>query len=433
MDPVRLLESHMACLRHSYDSWMFNEPEIESDRPTDEEMEAYEEAEQQHKDQFLALGHQAARLSQSLGVGRLSDPKLSPALLGFIREGIRFSFSNRDMGSDDQDLVLGCRLSFLSILGKYVNWIRRNRAQKETIGSDLDDREYTLRTHEDFSEVHQDDLNALASFRELLGFKLLSDSIPVTPVTADNDSIMPQSVAESSMPEESLIDDDSNATPEESVSRSRRSIASVLTDLSPVREATESSSSQHSSSRDSRPHEDVSRASTKRSLSDEDDSHYTSRASTRRSAPDDDDSHYMSRASTKRTVPDEDDSHYTSRASTRRSVSDEDDSHYTSRASTKRSVSDEDDSHYMSRASTKRTVPDEDDSRYMSRASSRRSADVNLTQSTYLAGKSQTTYGKSQLTQTSYAGTRTGSSIESEMSSPESSVPLARPKRKRRR
>merc|ERR1712194_692387 len=243
IDPVRLLESHMACLRHSYDSWMFNEPEIESDRPTDEEMAAYEEAEQQHKEQFQALEHQAARLSQSLGVGRLSDPKLSPALLGFIREGIRFSFSNRDMGSDDQDLVLGCRLSFLYILAKYVNWIRRNRAHALTIRSDLDDKEYTLRNHEEFSEIHQDDALALASFRELLGFKPLPESIPITPVTTDGESVMPQSVAESSMPGDSLVDDDSEATPE---ALSRRSIASsVHTDLSPVEEASSSPSTQH--------------------------------------------------------------------------------------------------------------------------------------------------------------------------------------------
>ena len=221
----------MACLRHSYDSWMFNEPEIESDRPTDEEMAAYEEAEQQHKEQFQALEHQAARLSQSLGVGRLSDPKLSPALLGFIREGIRFSFSNRDMGSDDQDLVLGCRLSFLYILAKYVNWIRRNRAHALTIRSDLDDKEYTLRNHEEFSEIHQDDALALSSFRELLGFKPLPESIPITPVTTDGESVMPQSVAESSMPGDSLVDDAS----------------SVHTDLSPVEEASSSPSTQHMS------------------------------------------------------------------------------------------------------------------------------------------------------------------------------------------
>ena len=52
----------------------------------------------------------------SLGVGKLSDPKLSPALQGFLKEGIRFAFSTSD--DDDDDLVLGGRLSFLSIMSK---------------------------------------------------------------------------------------------------------------------------------------------------------------------------------------------------------------------------------------------------------------------------------------------------------------------------
>ncbi len=52
VDPVRLLEAHMASLRQSYETWMESEPaEIESDRPTDEEMNAFELAEQQHESQ----------------------------------------------------------------------------------------------------------------------------------------------------------------------------------------------------------------------------------------------------------------------------------------------------------------------------------------------------------------------------------------------
>ena len=52
VDPVRLLEAHMASLRQSYENWMESEPaEIESDRPTDEEMNAFEVAEKQHESQ----------------------------------------------------------------------------------------------------------------------------------------------------------------------------------------------------------------------------------------------------------------------------------------------------------------------------------------------------------------------------------------------
>ena len=52
VDPVRLLEAHMASLRQSYENWMESEPaEIESDRPTDEEMNAFEVAEKEHESQ----------------------------------------------------------------------------------------------------------------------------------------------------------------------------------------------------------------------------------------------------------------------------------------------------------------------------------------------------------------------------------------------
>ena len=54
---------------------------------------------------FKCLEQQAARLSMSLGVGKLSDSKLSPALQGFLKEGIRFAFSTSDAGQDE--LVLG--------------------------------------------------------------------------------------------------------------------------------------------------------------------------------------------------------------------------------------------------------------------------------------------------------------------------------------
>jgi hypothetical protein len=49
----------------------------------------------------------------TLGVGKLSDSKLAPSLLGFVRNGIKFAFSH-----DDGELVLGSRLSFLCILSK---------------------------------------------------------------------------------------------------------------------------------------------------------------------------------------------------------------------------------------------------------------------------------------------------------------------------
>ena len=121
VEPVRLLEAHMASLRQSYEDWINNDPEeLANDHPTDEEMAAFSEAEQSHEELFQALINQARRFSMSLGVNKLSDKKLSPALLGFIREGIRFSFSASD------ELVIGSRLSLTRcmkmILQRYLSF-----------------------------------------------------------------------------------------------------------------------------------------------------------------------------------------------------------------------------------------------------------------------------------------------------------------------
>jgi cohesin complex subunit SA-1/2 len=97
IDPVRLLESQMASLRQSYENWVDEEPALESERPTEEEMADFESEEQRHKEQFASLEQRASQFSQSLGqFGSLSDDKLGPALDGFVREGIRFGFSNID-------------------------------------------------------------------------------------------------------------------------------------------------------------------------------------------------------------------------------------------------------------------------------------------------------------------------------------------------
>ena len=98
--------------------------------PTDAEMTAFEEAEKAHKQQFLDLEQQAWKLSQSLGVGKLSK-ELAPALLGFVQEGIRFAFSNTGGDEDEEDeWALGTRLSFLRILVKYANWAKKNKTQQ---------------------------------------------------------------------------------------------------------------------------------------------------------------------------------------------------------------------------------------------------------------------------------------------------------------
>jgi cohesin complex subunit SA-1/2 len=169
IDPVRLLETQMACLRTSFEDWLNSEPEEpESDRPTDDEMANYDEAQIKYQEKFQLMEQQASRLSQSLGVGKLSDPKLKKPLLGFVREGVRFSFSTDVPG--EEPLMPGGRLIFLSLLTKYASWIRRNKDQRSTLLEDLDERENELRVDPEFVDVRQDDLQALEQFRKALGY-----------------------------------------------------------------------------------------------------------------------------------------------------------------------------------------------------------------------------------------------------------------------
>lgn len=171
IDPVRLLETQMACLRTSFEDWLNNEPdEPSSDRPTDKEMAAFDDAERKYLEKFQLMEQQASRLSQSLGVCKLSDSILKTPLLGFVREGVRYSFSTDVPG--EEPLMPGSRLTFLSLLCKYASWIRRNKDQRMTLLDDLNGREENLHSDPEFTEVRQDDLLAIDQFRKALGFSL---------------------------------------------------------------------------------------------------------------------------------------------------------------------------------------------------------------------------------------------------------------------
>lgn len=190
IDPVRLLESQMASLRQSYENWVDEEPELDSERPTEEEMTDYEAEEQSHREQFASLEQRASQFSQSLGVfGNLSDGKLAPALDGFVREGVRFSFSNIDANGEDT-LVLGSRLSFLLLLSKYSNWVKKNKKSKAQIQPYIDQLELDMRNHEEFDQVHEDDLDALQKYRQSVGLKSLPKMSSTVSVASSQASIV---------------------------------------------------------------------------------------------------------------------------------------------------------------------------------------------------------------------------------------------------
>jgi cohesin complex subunit SA-1/2 len=171
INPVRFLEAEMACLRLSFEKWVNNEPEeLETDRPSEEQLNQYEEAERKHEALFHLIEQQATQLSRCLGVGKITDKKLSRALLGFLQEGVRFAFHG-DKGEEDE-LVLGSRLPFLLILCKYSAWIKKDKQQMALMRENLNANEEELRAHPEFDDVHEDDLAALARFRESLGIKV---------------------------------------------------------------------------------------------------------------------------------------------------------------------------------------------------------------------------------------------------------------------
>lgn len=92
--------------------WLSSEPEEPEGRTlTEEEVAAFEEAEQRHTALFSDMEQLSQKLSSSLGVGKLgNDYKRS--FLSFMKEGVRFAFDEDDM------YALGVRLPFLSILLK---------------------------------------------------------------------------------------------------------------------------------------------------------------------------------------------------------------------------------------------------------------------------------------------------------------------------
>lgn len=48
MNPDRLVEAHFNCLKTCYYNWMSQVPFIDTDRPSEEELEKYERDEQAH-------------------------------------------------------------------------------------------------------------------------------------------------------------------------------------------------------------------------------------------------------------------------------------------------------------------------------------------------------------------------------------------------
>jgi hypothetical protein len=230
----------MACLRQLYDEWIDNEPQdIDDDHPSEEQMLAFENAEKAHKEQFIHIEQLAFRLSQSLGVAKL-EHKLMPAITGFLREGIRFSFSS----DEDGDLILGSRLSFLPLVEKYLIWIRRLQAPVRELGNELKMREVNLQAHPEFHEVHDDDMKALASFREALGIKpkhAVEASVVEHIITPGGDGEKARNAKQDNSgdrtPAESILRSEAvSSSKRSSVTSAHSKLSSIRSSLSPLQE-----------------------------------------------------------------------------------------------------------------------------------------------------------------------------------------------------
>ena len=217
----------MASLRESYKDWIDNDPaDIDDGNPTDEMMTQFEIDEAKHKDLFTKIVEQANLFSASLGAKNkkhLSDEALATAFAGFMKEGIRFSFS------DSEEFMLGSRLSFLSIFVKYVPWVKVDSKHKNAISDYLDEKETELRTHEEFREVHEDDLAALEEFRKALGLGA-SKILAADASTVDEDrSLQSTATPKSAVTPNSRMDFTANSDDDADESRDTVNDLSMLT------------------------------------------------------------------------------------------------------------------------------------------------------------------------------------------------------------
>jgi hypothetical protein len=172
----------------------------------------------------------------SLGVGKINDARLSQALLNFMQEGIRFAFEG-DPSLED-DLVLGSRLPFLLVLGKYSSWIKRNKNHRELLADILFSKEATLRAHPEFDEVHEDDLRCVSEFQDTLGIAAPKRR-RVSPERAQDESVGRASIRSAGTGTPGSGAASAGSRRPMSAAGSQRSRFSVQSNLSPLLESPE--------------------------------------------------------------------------------------------------------------------------------------------------------------------------------------------------
>jgi hypothetical protein len=66
----------------------------------------------------------------------------------------------------------------LTFCFRYSTWAKKNKGELQDLKEYLLSKEAAMRSHPEFNEVHEDDLEALRSFNDSLGIKASSQSAP---------------------------------------------------------------------------------------------------------------------------------------------------------------------------------------------------------------------------------------------------------------
>lgn len=93
------------------------------------------------------------------------------------------------VANGEDTLVLGSRLSFLLLLSKYSNWVKKNKQSKSQLQTYIDQLELEMRNDNDFDDVHEDDLEALQKYRQSVGLKMLPKMSSAVSVASSRASI----------------------------------------------------------------------------------------------------------------------------------------------------------------------------------------------------------------------------------------------------
>jgi hypothetical protein len=123
-----------------------------------------------HYENFESIAQHAGRLAASIGIGKSRDQRLANALKGFILEGIRISFSRKNIQNPDGEMLpLGSRLLFLRVVSKYltVSNVRRDKEFRAFLAKFFNEKETELREHPDYDDIYEDEIKVMQEFRSL--------------------------------------------------------------------------------------------------------------------------------------------------------------------------------------------------------------------------------------------------------------------------